>query len=131
MSTSPATAMARRPITARPSSCQHSSGPSTTGGAPTRGEIRGESVMVLGYAWWRLGARVESPGVPASAPAEGVQTGVVDAEMVGDLVDDGHGYLVDHVVARVAGTQRGSAEDGDPIGQGTGRPPLAALGQRG
>ncbi len=45
-----------------------------------------------------LALRTDKSAVPRSRPAKLVQAVVVDAEMVGDLVDHGHRDLVDHLV---------------------------------
>ncbi|MNR59048.1 hypothetical protein D3C85_1802090 [compost metagenome] len=51
------------------------------------------------------------------APAEFVQTVVVDPEVVRDLVDHCDGYFIDHFFARAADVQDGLPEDGDPVRQ--------------
>src|SRR5690606_12653314 len=63
-----------------------------------------------------------------SAPAEFVQPGVVDAEVVSDLVHHGDQHFLHHFVLGVAHRQDGLAVDRDPIRQFTaaGR---GALGQ--
>src|SRR5690625_3898853 len=66
-----------------------------------------------------------------SAPAQLVEAGVVDAEVVGDLVHHGDRDLLDDLLAALADPQGGAAEDGDPVGQRAGGPPVVALGQRG
>src|SRR5262245_66657087 len=50
------------------------------------------------------------------AVAELVQPLVVDAEVVGDLVDDGDVHLVDHVIHRFADPQDGVHEDRGAVG---------------
>ena len=64
-----------------------------------------------------------------SSPAEFVQAVVVDAEVVGDLVDDGDGHLVDDLLLGLADVQQGLAIDRDRVGQRT-RVGGVALGQR-
>ena len=56
---------------------------------------------------------------PAQPQPSVVQPGVVDAEVVGDLVHDGHRDLVEQVVAVLAHPGQRPAEDGDPVRQGT------------
>ena len=51
-----------------------------------------------------------------SSPAEFVQTLVVDAEVMGDLVDDRDRDFVDHLGLRLADVQKGLAIDGDRVG---------------
>ena len=58
----------------------------------------------------------DNPWLPRLRPAEFVQTIVVDAEVVGDLVDDGDGHLVDHLLLRPADVQDGVTIDGDLVG---------------
>ena len=58
-----------------------------------------------------------------SAPAELVQPLVVDAEVVGDLVDDRGRDLLHHVVLGVAHAQGRVAVDGDAVGQDAARSP--------
>src|SRR5690625_5904193 len=67
------------------------------------------------------------PGTPGSrvggsgsgrwglGPAQFVQALVVDAEVVGNLVDHGDGDLLDDVLGVVAHSQRGVAKDGDAV----------------
>ena len=52
-----------------------------------------------------------------SAPAEFVQPVVVDAEVVGDLVDHGDRDLVDDLVLGLADVEQRLAVDGDGVGQ--------------
>jgi hypothetical protein len=68
---------------------------------------------------------VDNPGLPRCAyrsascslsPAEFVQAVVVDAEVVGDLVDDGDGDLVDDLVLRLADIKQGIAINRDRVG---------------
>lgn len=66
-----------------------------------------------------------SPGNPSMprgrgtglSPAEFVQPLVVDAEMMGDLVDDRDRDLVDHLLLGFADVENGLAVDGDLVGQ--------------
>lgn len=57
-----------------------------------------------------------NPQLARLCPAEFVQTFVVDAEVVGDLVDDRDRHLVDHLLLRGADVQNGLAIDGDLVG---------------
>src|SRR5690625_2118696 len=66
-----------------------------------------------------------------SAPAQLVEARVVDAEVMGDLVHHGDRDLLDDFLAALTDPQGGAAEDGDPVGQRAGGPPVVALGQRG
>src|SRR3954453_13863989 len=68
-------------------------------------------------------------GLRASAPAQFVEAGVVDAEVVRDLVDDGDRDLLDHLVLGLADVADGLAVDHDPVGQRAAVVP-PALGQR-
>src|SRR3954470_9126021 len=68
-------------------------------------------------------------GPRTSAPAQFVEAGVVDAEVVRDLVDDGDRDLLDHLVLGLADVADGLAVDHDPVGQRTAVLP-ASLGQR-
>src|SRR3954447_26939820 len=68
-------------------------------------------------------------GPRTSAPAQFVEAGVVDAEVVRDLVDDGDRDLLDHLVLGLADVADGLAVDHDPVGQRAAVLP-AALGQR-
>ena len=52
-----------------------------------------------------------------SAPAELVETIVVDAQMMGQFVDDGHPDLVDEFVEIPGVVAECEPEQGDPIGQ--------------
>ncbi|GAB3950112.1 hypothetical protein GCM10027614_50020 [Micromonospora vulcania] len=52
-----------------------------------------------------------------SAPAQRVQSFVVDAEMMGDLVHHGHRHLVDDVLVAVTDAQDRPTVDEDPVGQ--------------
>ena len=63
-----------------------------------------------------------------SGPAQLVEAVVVDPEVVGDLVDDGHGDLLDQFLAGGAPALERAAEDEDAVGQDHG-PALVALGQ--
>src|SRR5262245_18649072 len=65
----------------------------------------------------------------ASAVPELVEAGVVDAEVVGDLVGDRDLDLLDHVLLRIADPQRRIAIDEDPVRKGAAIAP-AALGLR-
>jgi hypothetical protein len=51
-----------------------------------------------------------------SRPAEFVQTVVVDAEVVGDLVDHRDRDLFDHLLLRLTDVQKGLAVNGDRVG---------------
>lgn len=53
-------------------------------------------------------------------PAEFVESVVVDAEVVGDLVDDGHRDLLDQLLAARAPALQRTFEDEDAIGQDEG-----------
>src|SRR3954454_81467 len=64
----------------------------------------------------------------ASSPAELVQPLVVDAEVVGDLVDHRHRHLLDHLLGGRADVADGRAVDHDPVGQRAAVLP-AALGE--
>src|SRR5690606_9955852 len=74
--------------------------------------------------------RTRARGTSDLSVAEGVQPGVVDPEVVRDLVHHRDLRLGDHVVPGLAHPQRRPPVDGDPVGQHTGVP-LAALGERG
>src|SRR3954465_723895 len=63
------------------------------------------------------------------SPAEFVEPGVVDAEVVRDLVDDGDRDLLDHLVLALADVADGLAVDHDPVRQRAAVLP-AAVGQR-
>ena len=77
---------------------------------------------------WR--ARGEPPEWGrTSCPAELVQSVVVDTEVVGDLVDDGDGDLVDDLRLGVAHLQQGVAVERDGVRQRAGVGGVA-LGQR-
>src|SRR4051812_10444491 len=56
-----------------------------------------------------------APGMHGSAPAELVQARVVDAEVVGDLVHDGHLHLLDDLVQGVADGEGRPHEDRDAV----------------
>jgi hypothetical protein len=58
----------------------------------------------------------DDPRLPRLRPAEFVQAVVVDAEVVGDLVDDGDGDLVDDLVLGFADIQQGVAINRDRVG---------------
>src|SRR5436190_2233744 len=69
-------------------------------------------------------ARSQRPGCVGIAvrrlslsPAEFVQSGVVDTEVVADLVDDGPAYLLDNVQVGATDGADGLAVDGDAVGQ--------------
>src|SRR5690606_39261028 len=64
-----------------------------------------------------------------SGPAELVEPLVVDAEVVGDLVDDGDRHLLDDLLDALAHPQRGAAEDRDAVREGARRPPRVTLGE--
>jgi hypothetical protein len=51
-----------------------------------------------------------------SRPSELVQPFVVDPEVVRNLVDHGHGHLVDHVALRLADVEQRAAVDRDGVG---------------
>ena len=59
--------------------------------------------------------RATPPG--ESAPAEVVQGGLVDAEVVGDLVHHGHGHLLAQLVLVLADVGEGGAVERDPVRQ--------------
>src|SRR5688572_26265362 len=61
-------------------------------------------------------ARTFGPESP-SAPAELVETVLLDPEVVRDLVDDGDGDLLDDVVLGLADVADGLAVDHDPVRQ--------------
>ena len=65
----------------------------------------------------------------ASAPTQLVQPVVVDTEVMGELVHDGDGDLVDHLLLGVTHLEQSAAIDRDHIGQGAGVVAVA-LGQR-
>jgi hypothetical protein len=58
---------------------------------------------------WRAGCEV--------LPAEFAEPVVIDAEVVGDLVDDGPADLVGDLLLGLAGRTDLPAVDGDPVGQ--------------
>lgn len=60
------------------------------------------------------------PGAGSSRPAQLVQALVVDAEVMGDLMDHRDGDLVDDLILRVAGVQQRLAVDRDGIRQRSG-----------
>src|SRR4051812_24338687 len=105
--------------TASPSSARRSRGRGDAGadmGAPFAGRRRRS----------RPPMRANRAG---SAPAEFVEALLADAEVVGDLVDDRDGHLVDHVLLGLADVADGLAVDHDPVRQLAAVLP-AALGQR-
>lgn len=64
-----------------------------------------------------------------SSPAKFVESGVADAEVMGNLMDNGDSDLMDDLLAAVADCNDGFTEDGDSVGQGAGFPPGITLGQ--
>ena len=72
-------------------------------------------VVVVSHAYKASPRGDSSRG--ASVPAELVQAFIVDAEVVGNFVDDSYGHLMDHFVAGVTDIQDGLAEDGDAVRQ--------------
>src|SRR4051794_675535 len=77
----------------------------------------------------RTRARKSTGTGPASSPAEGVELVVVDAEVVRDLVDDGDGDLLGHLVLVLAHVADRLPVDHDPVRQRA-AVVRAALGQR-
>src|SRR5215218_8252884 len=76
---------------------------------------------------WPTAAACRGTELP---PPEFVQTVVVDAEVVRDLVDDRDGDLVDDLRFGVAEVQQRSAVDRDGVRKRPRRVPTVALGQR-
>src|SRR6476661_5807721 len=80
--------------------------------------FRCRPVAVIPWLWlWSC------PMLTRLAPAQLVQPDIGNAELVRDFMDHRDGHFVDHVLPGGADLQDGFAEDGDPVGKGTGVPP--------
>lgn len=76
----------------------------------------------------REGVAAGAAGGRGSGPAELVELVVVEAEVVGDLVDHRGADLLDDLFAGVAEAEGRAAVDEDPVRQDAGVP-LAAFGE--
>jgi hypothetical membrane protein len=80
--------------------------------------VQGLFPFVVALALWRAARDAGNQGQRAlGLPAKFAQAGVVDAEVVGDLVDDGPADLVGDLVLGLADRADRLVVDGDPVGQ--------------